>query len=203
LIVPTHGHYVDPFVLALVLPDRARCMAARGLLEFGGGVGALIFCRWGAFCTDLDVGKGGPAVDAAVRILASGQTLVMFPEGWAHMDGVVGPFKRGAVGIARLSAAKVGGPVSIVPVHLRYGTYPGPWITKLPPPVQYLVVFLGLAVFRRGVRVVVGKPLLSSELPERTTPATQELRRAVLAIDPGAHDAGPSSALPRIFSHLR
>jgi 1-acyl-sn-glycerol-3-phosphate acyltransferase len=184
LIAPTHGHYLDPFVIALLLPERARCMAARGLLEFGGGLGALIFSRWGAFCTDLRTGKGARALVAAVRILVSGQTLVMFPEGWAHLDGAVGPFKRGAVSIARMTAAKVGRPVSIVPVHMRYGAYPGAWITRFPHSLQCLIVLLGFIFFRRGVQVVVGKPLLSSELPEHATQATEELRRAILALNP-------------------
>jgi len=185
LIAPTHGHYVDAFVLALVLPDRARAMAARGLLQFGGGLGALLFSRWGLFCTDLTAGKGAPALKAAVGILASGQTLLMFPEGWAHMDGVVGSFKRGAASIARMAEAKVGRPVSIVPVYLRYGAYPGSWIRKLPPPLQYLIVLMGLMFFRRGVHVVVGEPLLSSHLPKDATLATEDLRRAVLALARG------------------
>jgi 1-acyl-sn-glycerol-3-phosphate acyltransferase len=183
LIAPTHGHYLDPFVIALLLPDRARIMAARGLLEFGRGLGALLFSRWGVFCTDLDTGKGTPALKAAVRILASGQTLVMFPEGWAHMDGAVGTFKRGAVSIARMTAARVGRPVSIIPVHLRYGAYPGPWIKKFSPASQCLIVLTGFIFFRRGVHVVVGKPLLSSELSKHATHATEELRSAVLALN--------------------
>lgn len=184
LITPTHGHYIDPFVIALLLPERPRCMAARGLLEFGGGLGALIFSRWGLFCTDLRTGKGAPALVAAVRILESGQTLVMFPEGWAHLDGTVGPFKRGAVSIARMAAKKAGRPAYIVPVHLRYGAYPGPWIKQFPTSYQCLILLLGFMFFRRGVHVVFGQPLLSSELPKHATAATEELRSAVLALNP-------------------
>ena len=184
LITPTHGHYLDPFVLALVVPERVRTMTASGLLKAGGGLASLILARWGAFCTDLDAGKGAPALTAAVRILASGQTLMMFPEGWANMDGKVRDFKKGAVSVARMAAAKAGRPVSIVPVHMRYGTYPGSWITKLPPELQYLTVAAGVFFFRRGVRVVFGKPLLSSELPRRSALATEELRSAVLALNP-------------------
>jgi 1-acyl-sn-glycerol-3-phosphate acyltransferase len=183
LIAPTHGHYIDPFVLALLLPDRARCMAARGLLQVGGGLGALLFAQWGVFCTDLTTGRGTGSLRAAVRILVSGQTLVMFPEGWANMDGVVGSFKRGAASIAQMTESKVGRPVAIVPVYLRYGAYPGSWIAKLPPPLQYLVVFLGLIRFRRGVHVIVGRPLLSSGLPKDSALATEALRTAVLFLN--------------------
>jgi 1-acyl-sn-glycerol-3-phosphate acyltransferase len=189
IILPTHGHYLDPFVLAHLLPEGARIMAAHGLLRFGGGLGALLFSKWGAFCTDLDEGKGIPALRAAVRILVSGQTLVMFPEGWAHMDGAVGPFRQGAAGIARMAEAKLHRPVAVVPVYLRYGRYPGPWINRFSTTFQCLILFAGIIFFRRGVCVSVGKPVLSCELSKDNTLATETLRRAVL-------DLGESPGVP-------
>ncbi|HEY2495471.1 MAG TPA: lysophospholipid acyltransferase family protein [Candidatus Angelobacter sp.] len=188
LITPTHGHYLDPFVIALLLAKPARCMAARGLLQSCGGLGALLFSQWGAFCTDLAEGKGGPALKAAVKILASDQTLVMFPEGWANMDGILGPFKNGAVVIARMAAAKAGRAVSIIPVHLRYGAYPGPWIRRFPTPLQCLLMLMGIVFFRRGVHVAVGNPLLCPGLPKHAAAATEELRRAVLILNPQSRE---------------
>lgn len=190
VLAPTHGHYLDPFVLALVTPVRARCMTARGLLRFFGGLPALFLSRSGAFCSDLAAGKGAPALRAAVRILASGETLVMFPEGWVHMDGTLGRFRNGAVSVARMAAVKLNRPVPVVPVFLRYGAYPGSWINRLPPPLQYLTVLLGFARFRRGVRVVVGEPLLSSELPLDSASATRKLREAIGSLDPARSGAG-------------
>jgi 1-acyl-sn-glycerol-3-phosphate acyltransferase len=182
LITPTHGHYLDPFVLALILPGRARCMAACGLLASGGGLAALILSRWGAFCVDLADGRGGPAAAAAVRVLTSGQTLVLFPEGWAHLDGAVRPFKRGAVGISRMAAQQSGSAVPILPVRLHYGAYPGTWINRLPPPLQYVIMLVGVLAFRRGVQVVCGRPIRSSDLPADPSEATRQLRDRVLGL---------------------
>jgi 1-acyl-sn-glycerol-3-phosphate acyltransferase len=195
LIAPTHGHYLDPFVLGLLVPDPARAMTASGLLRAGGGLCGLLLSSWGAFCTDLDPGKGSPALKSAVRVLTSGQTLLIFPEGWANMDGNVGPFKRGFVSVARISEARGRRPVPIVPVYLRYGTYPGPWIRKLPPLCQYFVLFCGLAMFRRGVRVIVGEPLRSETLPRDAAQAAAAVRRAVLALNPTPLVVGASTEL--------
>jgi len=192
LIVPTHGHYLDPFVLGLLLPERARAMTASGLLGAAGGFCGLLLSSWGAFCTDLDAGKGAPALKSAVRVLTSGQTLLMFPEGWANMDGAVRPFKRGFASVARIAESRLGRPVPIVPIYLRYGRYPGPWIGKLPPTCQYLAMFFGLAIFRRGVHVIVGEPVPSSTLPRDPDLAAAAVRRVVLSLNPAPVTVGAS-----------
>lgn len=184
LIVPTHGHYLDPFVLAEQMPQGMRVMSARGLFKFGGGFGGLVFSRWGAFCTDLDPGKGLPALRTAVKVLASGQSLVIFPEGWAHMDGSVGPFKSGIASIANMAAFEIKKPINIVPVYMRYGKYPGKWIINLPTAIQCLILLFGFINFRRGVHVVFGPPLLTSDLSKNSRLATEQIRNAVLALNP-------------------
>ncbi len=183
LVAPNHPHYADPGVMVLVLNCPARYMAARGVFRFGFGAGALLAGPCGAFCADLTPGKGGPAREAAVRVLASGQKLVMFPEGWAYLDGQLGPFKKGAVRIAREAASQLGKPVSIVPVHLRYGRYPGSWIKKLTPPLEYLFVFLNSWYYRRGVTVVIGQPISSNDLPADDSEATELLKQRIVALD--------------------
>src|SRR6202040_197590 len=100
-----------------------------------------------AFCADLRPGKGARAATAGVRVLTSGQTLVMFPEGWAHLDGITRRFKRGAVHIARAAAAQLGHAVPIVPVYLRHGVHPGPWINRLNPRLQFLLVALAFPIY--------------------------------------------------------
>lgn len=184
LIVPTHGHYLDPFVLAAQMPARTRVMAARGLFKFGGGLGGLVFSRWGAFCTDLDSGKGLPALRTAVKVLVSGQSLIIFPEGWAHMDGLVGPFNPGIAGIAHLAASKMNKPLHIIPVYMRYGKYPAKWIKPLPTSIQCLILMAGFVRYRRGVHVVFGEPLLTSNLPQDPHLATEQIRNTVLSLNP-------------------
>lgn len=184
LIAPNHPHYIDPAIIVLALGRPVRFMAARGVMRFGFGFGSLIAGPCGAFTADLTPGKGGPARVAGVRVLTSGQVLAMFPEGWAYLDGKLGPFKKGAVRIAREAATQIGQAVNIVPVHLRYGRYPGNWIRKLHPIFEYLLVFLAFWYYRRGVTCVIGKPISSSTLPSDDTEATEILKKRIVSLDP-------------------
>lgn len=183
LITPNHGSYADGAVI-LPFEETLRSLAAQGLFAFGNGLGAALFGPVGAIPVDLKPGQGKPAADTAINVVAAGDSLLMFPEGWAYMDGHVGRFKKGAVRIARAAAAKRGRPVHIIPVYMRYARYPGKWILRYPPPVQYLLAFLLSARYRRGLTVVFGKPISSSSLPADDATATAVLRDAVLALDP-------------------
>ncbi len=151
-------------------------------MKFCGGLGALVLGPCGAFCADLRPGRGGPALNAGVRVLTSGQTLLMFPEGWAHLDGFTRPFKRGLVHIARRAAEHLGHPVRIIPVHLGHGAHPGAWINRLNPRLQFLLVALAFPIYRRGLKVVVGAPMFSSDLPIDEKVATEKLRDVILAL---------------------
>jgi len=184
IITPNHPHYVDPGVIVLLLNRQpARYMAARGVFTFGRGIGSLLAGPTGAFPADLTPGKGGPAREAGVHVLISGQTLVMFPEGWAYLDGSLGTFKKGAVRIAREAALQLKDAVHIVPVHLRYGRYPGSWIKKIPPQIEYLLVFLMSWYYRRGVTAVIGKPIPVCTLPADDAAATELLRQRIISLD--------------------
>lgn len=184
IVAPNHPHYIDPAVIAMALDRPARYMAARGVMRFGFGLGSLMAGPCGAFAADLTPGKGGGARLAGVRVITGGETLVMFPEGWAYLDGSLGPFKKGAVRIARESARILGKDTYIVPVFLRYGRYPGAWIKKLSPPVEYLFVFLSSWYYRRGVTAVIGKPIAASSLPGDDAAATEYLQQRIVALDP-------------------
>jgi 1-acyl-sn-glycerol-3-phosphate acyltransferase len=184
IVTPNHPHWADTAALPILMDGPARYMAARGVFTFGWGLGGLLVGPMGAFCADLTRGKGGPAKDAAVEVLTSGQRLVMFPEGWAYLDGKLGEFKKGAVRIAREAAAKLNKPTYIVPVNLRYGKYPGSWITKLPPPIEYLLVFLLFIFFRRGLTMVVGEPIAIGDFSTDDATATEQLKQEIIKLDP-------------------
>ena len=147
-------------------------------------LGALITAPAGGFAVDIDQGQGAPAYRAAVRVLTSNQRLVIFPEGWAHLDGKMHAFKKGTVCIAKQAAQKIDQAINIVPVFLRYGRYPGEWINKLNPRLQYLLTFLCFLHYRRGVTVVVGNPISSSVLPTCNAEATKMLQNAIIDLDP-------------------
>jgi 1-acyl-sn-glycerol-3-phosphate acyltransferase len=191
IVTPNHAHSADTAVLPLVLQRPARYMAAQGVFRFAWGLGGLLVGPMGAFSADVDRGKGGPAREAAVRVLTTGQTLGMFPEGWAYLDGRMGPMKKGAVRIAKEAARQLGKTTYLVPVFIRYGRYPGSWILKFSPPVQYLIVFTNWWWFRRGATIVVGKPIPSTALPEDDGEATELLRQHIVALDPSGRNGEP------------
>lgn len=184
IVAPNHPHWADVAALPILMDGPARYMAARGVFTFLGGLGGLLVGPMGAFCADLTRGKGGPAREAAVDVLTSGQRLVMFPEGWAYLDGKLGEFKKGAVRIAREAAERTKKPIYIVPVNLRYGRYPGSWITKLPPPIEYALVFALFIFFRRGLTMTVGDPIAISQFSQDDAVATEQLKSAIIALDP-------------------
>jgi 1-acyl-sn-glycerol-3-phosphate acyltransferase len=187
LVCPNHPHYVDPGVVVRVIRRPARYMAARGVFTFLRGFGALLAGPCGAFSVDLTQGKGGPAREAAIKVLTTNQVLVMFPEGWAYLDGKMGEMKKGAVRIAKEAAAQLGKPVKIVPVYLRYGRNPGSWIRKLPPTIEYLYMFLNSWYYRRGVTVVIGQAISSADLPDDDDQATEILKDRITDLDPLAN----------------
>lgn len=185
LIVANHPHYADPGVMAVVFNRQpVRYLAAQRLFNFARGLVSLLAAPIGAISVDLTPGHGGPARETAIQVLTSGQNLMMWPEGYAYMDGHLGKFKKGAARIARESGKRLGRPVYIVPVNIRYGRYPGDWINKFDCPVQYLIVFLSWILYRRGATVVVGEPISSDRLPADDTQATELLRTAIIALDP-------------------
>jgi 1-acyl-sn-glycerol-3-phosphate acyltransferase len=191
IVTPNHPHWADPGVLALALDRPARYMAAGGVFKFAWGLGGLVAGPMGAFCVDLDAGKGGPAREAAVKVLTSGQTLGMFPEGWAYLDGVMGRLKKGAVHIAQEASEILQQKTYIVPTFIRYGKYPGSWIRKLPPQLEYLFVFINFWLYRRGATVVIGKPIAVTDFPANDDEATEFLRQQIVALDPAGKDGRP------------
>lgn len=194
LMAPNHGHFIDPMLFPVILGKPARFMAAQGVFQAAGGLMSLLAAPCGAFAVNLEKGKGGDAADAAVNVLTSGQDLVMFPEGWAWLDGHVDKFKKGAVRIARRAAEQLGQECFIVPVFIRYGRYPGPRVLRWSPSMQYAILFLLARFFRKGATVVFGKPISTAELPADDAVATELLRQKVLELDPQsstASDAAP------------
>lgn len=184
VVTPNHPHWVDVAALPILMNGPARYMAAQGVFTFMRGLGGLLVGPMGAFCAELTKGRGAPAMEAGVRVLTTGQRLVMFPEGWAYLDGKLGPFKKGAIRIAREAAKRLGETTYVVPVNLRYGKYPGSWITKLPPPIEYALVFALFLVYRRGLTMVIGKPIPIDQFSQDDATATEQLKQAIIALDP-------------------
>lgn len=103
VIVANHSSHADTAALIAALSARRQpAVAAAADYWFRGGVRPAI-CR--ALCAAFPVRRsGGGSTDlaAAVRLLAAGHDVIVFPEGTRSRDGQTGDFHRGA---ARLAAA--------------------------------------------------------------------------------------------------
>ena len=141
LLASNHQSYLDPVLVAMVLPREMHFMARRTL--FRNPAFRAIIAGYNAFAIERDTAdvKG---VNSAIARLEAGNILLVFPEGTRTGDGSIGPMK--SVGVIAERAA-----VPIVPVLIQ-GAY-DVW------PKGRLVPRLGT------ISVVFGKPLS----PENTT----------------------------------
>lgn len=180
-----HPFGVDVAVIPLVINRKARYMAHETVFTFGWGLGAHIVGPWGGFVAHDGIRDGGVrARAAATKVLTTGQNLVLLPEGLTNMEPTMLPFKDGAVRIIKQAAKELGKDVWIIPAFMRYGKYPSGWIQKFPRPIQYTLTMLLFPLFRRGVKVVIGKPIAASEFAADDAEATLQLRAAIEALDP-------------------
>jgi 1-acyl-sn-glycerol-3-phosphate acyltransferase len=112
LFVANHQSWLDIPVLFCALPVPLHFLAKREL-------GAVPFLGWyiramGMVFVDRDTPRRASAsVDGAARLLASGRSVLSFPEGTRSRDGRTGRFKSGAFGAALAAGAPVV-PVALV-----------------------------------------------------------------------------------------
>lgn len=180
-----HGSLLDVAIAPVVLNRKARFPAALGVTSLAGGLVGAKMSEWGVFTVDLD--NGHAAFNASVKVLTSGDDAnieVIFPEAWTNMDGTVKKFKTGAVRMVQEASVRLGRPVNLIPGYMHYGRYPGKWILKLPMALQWLTPLVFAFYYARGVKVVIGDPIPSTDLPSDPREATEILRQKVLALKP-------------------
>jgi 1-acyl-sn-glycerol-3-phosphate acyltransferase len=131
IVAANHHRMFDPVFVSMAVPRRVRWMAKKELFAFPFG---RLFYFLGAFPVDRQ-GGGRAALRVALKFLAEGRTLGIFPEGTRRKEGASLEAKSGAA----LLAVRSGAPV--VPV----------FADKIP----------GLAARLRGekFRVFIGEPL--------------------------------------------
>ena len=141
LLAANHQSYLDPVLVAMVLPREMHFMARRTL--FRNPAFRAIIAGYNAFAIERDSAdvKG---VNSAIARLEAGNILLVFPEGTRTGNGSIGPMK--SVGVIAERAA-----VPIVPVLIQ-GAYEV-W------PKGRLMPHLGT------ISLVFGKPLS----PENTS----------------------------------
>jgi long-chain acyl-CoA synthetase len=137
MICPNHLSFLDPFLIAAVLPYHAttRLIFLGDASYFAGSVMGRV-ARW-LKVVPVDPGRGlRQALRLAAEGLRKGCVLCVFPEGERSVDGAMKPFRKGPailareLGVAVVPAAVAGtheiwpmgkGPRRLNPVTVRFG----------------------------------------------------------------------------------
>lgn len=119
VLVANHVGYLDPMVLCSTLP--AVPIAKRELGEWP-VVGAAMHALGVVMVRRGDAHDGARALRHAMRVLESGASVLVFPEGTTSRGSEVLPLRRGVFGIAR----RLGVPV--VPAVIRYSEPLSAWV---------------------------------------------------------------------------
>jgi len=142
IVAGNHLSFSDHFVMPAILPRRITFLAKAEYFTGPGLRGRLVaafFRGVGQIPVDRSGGKASSAIDAALKVLARGELLGIYPEGTRSHDGRL---YRGRTGVA-VMALRAGAPV--VPCAM-VGTF------ELQPP--------GRKIPRIGrVTIRFGKPL--------------------------------------------
>jgi 1-acyl-sn-glycerol-3-phosphate acyltransferase len=114
IVAANHRRFFDPVFVSMAVPRRLQWMAKKELFAFPFG---RFFYFLGTFPVDRQ-GGGRAALRTALRFLAEGRALGIFPEGTRRKEGTSQEAKSGAA----LLAARSGAPV--LPVFV--GRIPSP-----------------------------------------------------------------------------
>lgn len=131
ILAGNHPSYLDPLLIILPIKRVIRFMAWDALFRVP--LLGRIIKAMGAFPVDIGRGKGEAAYREALRVLASGEALGIFPEGQRSERGPMGELRSGA---ARL-AIEAGAP--IVPITIGGASRAWPKHRLLPKPAQIVV----------------------------------------------------------------
>lgn len=129
-----HASLLDILVLTVALPADLSFVAKAVLFR----IPVLGFVMRLARMVPLEVrsGEGADrALDPAAQALAEGRSVMWFPEGTRTTDGQLGPFRRGAAVLARMSH------VPLVPVALAglFAILPRGRVTGRPGPIDVFI----------------------------------------------------------------
>ena len=174
IIVPNHVSHLDPLLTAYFVHDHGRIpryLAKSGLFRTR-GVGAILKSAQQIPVERLTRNAIG-AYDAAVRAIADGECIVIYPEGTLTRDADLWPMK-GKTGAARIALA-TGCPV--IPVG-QWGAHEVlPPYTKTPHLVPRKNI-----VMKAGDPVPLGDLVAAPTSPEATAEATDRIMDAITGI---------------------
>ena len=159
VVVANHASYIDGLVAAAALPPDFAFVIKKemGRVPLAG----LLLRRLGSqFVERFDRHKGAVDARRVVRLAATGQSLVFFPEGTFTEVRQVGKFLGGAF----TTAARSEIPVVAMAIHGTRAVLPpgGAWIHRRPIRVEILEVLSASDARKRSRELIahaVGEPL--------------------------------------------
>src|ERR1700728_485114 len=159
VVVANHASYIDGLVAAAALPPDFAFVIKKemGRVPLAG----LLLRRLGSqFVERFDRHKGAVDARRVVRLAATGQSLVFFPEGTFTEIRQVGKFLGGAF----TTAARSDIPVVAMAIHGTRAVLPpgGPWIHRRPIRVEILEALSASDARQRSRELIahaVGEPL--------------------------------------------
>lgn len=141
LVAANHLSVLDPPLVGAVLPRELDFMAKAELFRVPGLAG--LIRRLNAHPVDRS-GSDAAALRLALRLLAAGRALLIFPEGTRGVEGRLGPARAGAGMLAAMSE------VPVVPTCIRGTGRALPRGAIVPRPVRVTVTFGAPLRFARG-----------------------------------------------------
>jgi 1-acyl-sn-glycerol-3-phosphate acyltransferase len=132
LVTPNHQTYADPPLVTIPFRRPVYYMAWEALFE----VPLLSWAIRRLRAFPVAVGAvDATAIRQAVRLLAAGEVLMIFPEGGRSPDGRLQEFKLGAFRLATAHG------IPVLPVTIAGGTNSWPPGRRLPRPGRITVTF--------------------------------------------------------------
>ncbi len=170
VVVMNHLGYVDPLVLAAVLPVLPIAKSEVAAWPFVGAVGRALGVQ---FIVRGNAHSGFRVLRSAIRGLAAGASVLNFPEGTTSFGDDVLPFHRGIFGAARIAN------VPVVPVRLRFADRDLAWVGD----DAFVPHYLG---FASGPGARIGLDILPPLDPRRFADARALADAARAALRPNA-----------------
>lgn len=150
IFCPNHSSLLDAIAVTPLMPDRMHYMSAVEEMRGMFGLKAIIMGSMG--CFPVDRSRGKTVIQPAIDLLASGNNIMIFPEGKISPSGEYLRFKSGPARISIGAYKKLEGrePVALVPMHICYGT------RDEKSALNFGKMFLR---WRKGVTVTIDPPI--------------------------------------------
>ncbi len=132
LLVANHSSVLDPPLVGCITPRKVAFMAKAELFDVP---------LLGRLIRNLNArpvrreGNDSAALRTALRLLAGGEVLLVFPEGTRGPEGILRPAKAGAGMLAVASGA------AVVPVYISGSGRSWPRGARLPRPTKVKIAF--------------------------------------------------------------